>query len=192
VGRALDVLYYVMLPLVSKWMLTLAKSVSADTVLPGQSLVYSLTVNNADPYNAATGVTLNDTLPVSTTFVSADGPYSYSNGVVTWLGLVPPQQHRQHLTVAVPSDVPWGSAIVNKDYAISVPPDATRCTVGRSTTVAGAFLDDTDSSSGWLQKVYAAEYMHRLANGEQAIRRYGVNTIAWNGMLYPARPSGRS
>jgi uncharacterized repeat protein (TIGR01451 family) len=187
--------YRVMLPLVSKWTLTLAKSVSADTVLPGQSLVYSLTVNNADPYSAATGVTLHDTLPVSTTFVSADGPYSYSNGVVTWLGLTVPAGGSivQHLTVTVPSDVPWGSAIVNQDYAISVPPD-TMALYGLpvTTTVAGAFFDDfSDPSSGWLQGEYTppgnmCTPPGKWRAGYQA-GRYGVNTVcAWNGMLYPA------
>jgi uncharacterized repeat protein (TIGR01451 family) len=187
--------YRAMLPVVNKWMLTLAKSVSSDVVMPGQSLVYSLTVNNTDPYYAAPGVTLNDTLPVSTTFVSADGAFSYSNGVVTWLGLTVPAGGSvvRHLTVTVPSGVSWGSAIVNKDYAISVPPDPqTLYGLPVTATVPGTFFDDfSDPSSGWMQGEYTPPDNMCTPPGKWRAGyesgRYGVNTVcAWNGMLYPA------
>jgi hypothetical protein len=115
--------------------------------------VYSITVNNTDGYNAATGVTLNDTLPLSTTFAGADGAYSYSNGVVTWLGLTVPAGGSvvQHLTVTVPSGVPFGAKLVNKDYTISVPPNPT-VVYGPpvTSTVVGTFFDDfTNPASGW-------------------------------------------
>ncbi len=65
----------VMLPMVRKWMLTIAKSVSASTAMPGQTLVYSITVNNTDSSNAATGVDFyNDTVPVSATFAERGWP----------------------------------------------------------------------------------------------------------------------
>lgn len=187
--------YRLMLPIVSKWMLTIAKSVSTNIALPGQTLVYSITVNNTDSYNAATGVVLNDTLPVSTTFVSVDGGGSYSNGVVTWSGLSVPAGGNvvRHLTVTVPSDVPWGTAIVNKNYSISIPPDATTM-YGQpiTTTVAGTFFDDfSDPTSGWMQGEYTPPGNMCTPPGKWRAGyqsgRYGVNTVcAWNGMLYPA------
>ena len=144
--------YRVMLPIVRKWMLTIGKSVSAGTAMPGQSLVYSITVNNTDGYNAATGVSINDTLPVSTTFVSADGA-SFSNGVVTWSGLSVPAAGSvvRHVTVAIPSSVSWEVKIVNKDYSVSAPPDTT-VVYGPpvTTTLAGTFVDDfTNPATGW-------------------------------------------
>ncbi len=194
--------YRVMLPIVSKWMLTLAKSVSTDIVLPGQTLVYSITVNNTDSYNAATGVVLNDTLPVSTTFVSADGGDLDLNGVVTWPGLTVPAGGSvvRRLTVTVPSDVPWGTAIVNKNYSISVPPN-TMTMYGQpvTTTVVGTFFDDfSDPTSGWPLYDYNASTFNCTSPGSLAARyttsggvnnspAYGISVAcAWNGYIFPA------
>ena len=62
--------------------LSIAKSDSADPVLPGDSLTYTVTVSNAGP-SAANDVAVTDTLPAGVTFVSSSGCTEDPNGVPT-------------------------------------------------------------------------------------------------------------
>ncbi len=65
--------------------LAISKADSPDPVAVSQNLTYTLTVINNGP-NTATGVTVTDTIPASTTFASASsgqGSCSQANGVVT-------------------------------------------------------------------------------------------------------------
>ena len=50
---------------------------------PGQTLTYTLTITN-NGNQGATGVTVSDTLPANTTFVSASDGGTFNGGVVTW------------------------------------------------------------------------------------------------------------
>jgi uncharacterized repeat protein (TIGR01451 family) len=189
--------YRAILPFVSKWMLSVSKSASSDIVMPGQSLVYSITVNNADSHSAATGMTINDPLPVSTTFAGADGPFTFSNGVVTWSGLTAPAGGSlvQHLTVTVPSNLPLGTQLVNQDYAISAPPNPT-VVYGPpvTSTVAGTFFDDfSNPASGWPVQNWTGGIVCGPPPG--SVRSgylpggagYGINVgCAWNGQVFPA------
>lgn len=181
------------LPLVIRWMLGVSKSASR-AAWPGQSLVYTITVHNRDTVTA-TGVMISDTIPASTTFVTADGAYSYTNRVVSWPDLtVPPGGDVvRHLTVAVPADAPAGFNVVNKDYAISVPPDpmAAYGPPVTSTTPFSFFDDFSNPASGWPVHYYdpslgqcpppgpwTAAY---LPGGE-----YGISAAcAWNGIVVP-------
>ncbi len=63
--------------------LSIAKSDSADPVLAGQDLTYTLVVANDGPSDA-TNVVATDAVPAGTSFVSADGGGSESGGIVTW------------------------------------------------------------------------------------------------------------
>jgi uncharacterized repeat protein (TIGR01451 family) len=59
------------------------------SVVAGQTLTYTLTFRN-DGNQAATGVTLTDTLPANTSFVSASNGGALVGNVVTWnIGSVP-------------------------------------------------------------------------------------------------------
>ena len=148
--------YRVFLPVVSKWTLTISKS-AASSVWPGQSLVYTITVNNLDSSQSAYPVTIMDTVPANTTFAGADGTFDFFNGVVTWSGLtVPPGDSiTQHLTVTVASNA-LGTPIVNNQYSVSVPPNPmVLFGIPVTTTVVGDFSDDfSNPASGWP----AAEY----------------------------------
>ena len=62
--------------------LSLAKTDTPDPVLNGQSITYHLTVSNGGP-DAATGVTLTDTVPAGTTFVSATPSQGTCTSAVT-------------------------------------------------------------------------------------------------------------
>jgi len=64
--------------------LEIGKSNGVDTVEPGDTLVYTLTIANSGP-QGATGVRITDELPAHTTFVSAsDGGTQTTPGIVTW------------------------------------------------------------------------------------------------------------
>src|SRR5262245_21252897 len=65
---------------------SVTKSDSSDPVLTGQSLSYTLLVSNAGP-NAATGVTVIDTLPAGVSFISAT-PSGAGNSCTQASGIV--------------------------------------------------------------------------------------------------------
>jgi uncharacterized repeat protein (TIGR01451 family) len=189
--------YRAMFPLISKWMLALGKSASSNVVWAGQSLVYSLTVYNKDTA-AASGVLLTDTVPTGTVFVSADGggTFNAASRVVSWSGLTMPAQSSvvRHLTITVPSGDLIGFRVVNKDYAISVPPNPmTMFGLPITTPVAFDSLDDfSNPASGWPIgswtggiECYPPPGSWRA--GYMTGGTYGVNTgCAWNGMVYPS------
>jgi uncharacterized repeat protein (TIGR01451 family) len=56
---------------------SVTKTDTPDPVAPGSNLTYTITASNAGPSNAAT-VTVNDTLPAGTTFVSLASPGGWS------------------------------------------------------------------------------------------------------------------
>ncbi len=196
----LRVNYRVFMPIIHKWTLTLSKVASASYVRAGDTLVYSITVGNTSSPDAV-GVVLTDTVPVSTTFVSADGGgvYDSLSRVVTWSNLTVPANSsiELHMTVAIPGSFPFGTRFVNDNYAITVPPNPI-ILYGRPVTVPAAseFFDDfSNPASGWGVGEYTppggnicvpppgAWRAGYLSNGAG----YGVNTLCvWNGKLYPA------
>ncbi|MDQ6892340.1 MAG: hypothetical protein M3167_06635 [Acidobacteriota bacterium] len=62
--------------------LTISKSAPA-TIASGQNLTYTITYGNTGS-GGATGVSIRDTIPSGTTFVSATGGGTAASGVVTW------------------------------------------------------------------------------------------------------------
>ena len=64
----------------------MSKTDNRTTATAGETLTYTINVENTSPLNA-TGVTVLDTLPANATFVSADNGGTHINGVVTWSGL---------------------------------------------------------------------------------------------------------
>ena len=63
--------------------LSITKTDSADPVLAGTDLTYTLSVTNAGPSDA-TNVVVSDPVPAGTSFVSADGGGLEAAGTVAW------------------------------------------------------------------------------------------------------------
>ncbi len=102
--------------------LSLAKVASPSPVQAGGLLTYTLAaVNNSTI--ALTNVLITDTVPVSTSFVSASSPFSGpdANGVVTWsLGVLNPNTSATRtMVVQVDSLAPVGSVITNTAWVTS-------------------------------------------------------------------------
>ena len=120
--------------------LSLIKGDSPDPVVAGESLVYTLTVDNAGP-QTADGTVVTDTLPPGVTFVSAStstGTATHSGGVVTWnLGNVDPGDPARTLTVTVTVDPQTTGALVNSASVASdtADPDASNNLATSTTTV---------------------------------------------------------
>lgn len=102
--------------------LNLSKSAGPTPVQAGGLLTYTLTVINN---SAATvgGVVITDTVPVSTTFDSATGPFvgPAANGVVTWsLGTLDPATSATvEMIVRVDALAPNGSVVTNTAWLSS-------------------------------------------------------------------------
>jgi uncharacterized repeat protein (TIGR01451 family) len=89
--------------------LTVTKDDGLTEVVPGQTVVYTLTItNNGD--QDATGVVVADTLPTSTSFVSASDGGTESGGVVTWnIGaLAAGASVQRTVTIQVDATIPAG------------------------------------------------------------------------------------
>ena len=82
--------------------LVLSKVAAAVPVGPSSNLSYTITLKNIGNA-AATGVTITDPIPANTSFVSADGGGTATNGTVTWSGLsvAPGGSISLHLTVGI-------------------------------------------------------------------------------------------
>ena len=63
--------------------LSITKTAGVTEVLAGGEIVYTISVENSGPSNAA-NVSITDVLPAETTFVSADNGGVHANGTVSW------------------------------------------------------------------------------------------------------------
>jgi uncharacterized repeat protein (TIGR01451 family) len=111
-------------------LLSIEKSASADAVQAGSLLTYTLTVENTGDI-PATGMTITDTVPEDTSFVSAEGGGQLTGGEVRWTGLTLPvgDSATARFTVQVDSPLPDGAQLANVDYGV-------RCAEGVSATNA--------------------------------------------------------
>lgn len=186
--------YRVWMPLVSLWQLDISKTLPSGAVWPGQSFVYTITVNNRNTADA-TGVVISDVVPISMTFVGADGAYTYANRELGWRDLTVPAGGSivRHVTLAVPSGASLGSVILDK-YAVSVPPNPT-ILYGPPVPVSIAFTyfdDFSNAASGWPIQYYDESLSHCPPPGPWYANYlpgggYGIGVgCAWNGIVVPA------
>ena len=94
--------------------LQLTKTASAATVIPGDTLIYTLAYENTGN-DQATGVTLEDHLPADVTFVSASGSATESGGIVSWnLSMIPAgQTGSETITVTINASATDGTVLHN-------------------------------------------------------------------------------
>ncbi|MBN1660810.1 MAG: DUF11 domain-containing protein, partial [Anaerolineae bacterium] len=100
-------------------MLSVTKTAAPDPVEAGGLLTYTLVVANGGNAHA-TGVILTDTLPVSTTFVSATAGGALVGGEVRWTGqtVAAGATLAVHLVVRVDSSLAAGDTLANSDYGV--------------------------------------------------------------------------
>jgi len=126
--------------------LVLTKLASTDTVLSGETLTYTLVARNLGPL-VATNITITDTVPASTTYVtgsaSDEGTANFPTpgGLITWqtgISLTTNQRLTRTFVVSVDADLAPGSTIMNTGYI-----SATNIAAGQSsntviTTIASS------------------------------------------------------
>ena len=152
--------------------LSLAQTDSPDPVAAGATLTYTLSYGNSGNANA-TGVVLTDTIPASTSFVSATGGGTLSGGTVTWaLGTVAAGGSGSvQLVVQVQSPLPNGISLPAgaagidsaETAAVSAVPIATMVTSSPSLTLLAS--DGPDPVGAGMNLTYTLTY----ANGGNAI-----------------------
>ncbi len=98
--------------------LALQKTASSAEVNPGELLTYTLSVTNTQMALPATGVILTDTIPASTSFVSASGPHTLNGKQVEWsfASLAGGESTSVDLVVKVGTET--CSLIENADYGV--------------------------------------------------------------------------
>ncbi len=105
---------------------------AADVVWAGDNIEYTINASNpgSDPLSA---VTLKNTLPSGTTFVSADSGGAYASGSVAWTvgALAPGSSSTVHLTVAVDKHAANNTVIPDTVHA--------SCSEGAASTADGDY-----------------------------------------------------
>ena len=97
--------------------LRLEKTASAESVQPGETLTYTLTVWDTHLFKPASGIVIRDTLPAGTSFVAATGPYTPNGSEIQWdiSSLDAGTTFEITLTVLVQADAL--GPVVNADYS---------------------------------------------------------------------------
>ena len=125
--------------------LSVVKSGAPDPVAPGETIEYQITVGNSAPQ--ATNVTLSDTLPPGTTFVSLTSPPGWTSStpamgatgtVTSSISPMPMGFASFQLVVRVDASVADGTMITNTATVVGsdVDPDATNNSSTATTTVS--------------------------------------------------------
>jgi uncharacterized repeat protein (TIGR01451 family) len=101
--------------------ITVTKTDGVTTVEPGDTLTYTITVANPTADSNATNLSVSDTLPAGTTFVSASNGGTETSGVVTWsiASLAGGANVTRTVTVTVNSNVSDGTVLTNTATASS-------------------------------------------------------------------------
>jgi uncharacterized repeat protein (TIGR01451 family) len=117
--------------------LSVAKTDSPDPVTAGQNITYTITVNNAGP-NTASTVSLSDTIPTGTTFVSFTSP-------VGWTPSTPPVGGTGTVTATNPSlTVAAGAQTFTLVVNVNA---ATTGTVTNTATITSATSDSNNANN---------------------------------------------
>jgi uncharacterized repeat protein (TIGR01451 family) len=152
--------------------LSLAQTDSPDPVAAGATLTYTLSYGNSGNANA-TNVVLTDTIPASTTFVSATGGGTLSGATATWnLGTVAAGGSGSvQMTVRVQTPLTNGIGLTSGAASIdcaetaSVPGPSIATTVTSSPMLSVLASDGPDPVGAGMNLTYTLTY----ANGGNAV-----------------------
>jgi uncharacterized repeat protein (TIGR01451 family) len=119
--------------------LTISKTDGPDPVLAGANLTYTLNWSNTGNMDA-TSLVVTDTVPASTTFVSATGGGTESGGVVTWTAasLAAGASGSAQMVVRVTSPLANGTVLTNSAYSADCAETAPVAGAAVTTTVTSA------------------------------------------------------
>ena len=100
--------------------LSISKTADSTEAIPGDTITYTLSVENTGNVTA-TNLVLQDTLPANTTFVSASDGGSEANGIVTWTltSLAPGESGDQAVIVRINTPLDSGTTICNSSSLYS-------------------------------------------------------------------------
>ncbi len=98
--------------------LTLTKTASAETILQGQPLTYTLTITHTHPLSPTMNVVLTDTIPAGMVFLSATLPYSQTGKVIEWDFASLGPGATTHVTMTVGAPLTLTGTITNSVYGV--------------------------------------------------------------------------
>ena len=157
-------------------MLTVKKSVNKTSALPGDQLVY--TIGYANTGNAAaSGVVISDPLPSRTTFISATGGGTNTNGTVTWnIGTVNAGASGSvTLTVVLDATFPGGTTIVNNTATLSA-------------TGVSSLAGSTSTSVSASQKLSITKVISATTRRDVTVTNVATISSSETGALAPTAP----
>ena len=169
--------------------LVIAKTDSADPVIAGNDLTYTVTVQNQGPSDAQS-VVVNDTLPAGVTLVSTSGCNEDPAGVANCtLGTIAAGASKQYtITVEVDSDVAHGTVLTN---SASVSSDTTDPVSGNN-----AITEDTTVNAEADLSISKSDAPDPVLAGEQLVYTITVNNAgpsdAQNVSVADTLPAGLS
>ena len=103
---------------VAPYSAVLSKRVSASQALPGQVLTYTLRLRNTHDFASLSALTISDTLPTGTTFVTATLPFTRTGDTFVWGRPDLPARASWEVNLSVRVPLTSGETILrNADYA---------------------------------------------------------------------------
>jgi serine protease AprX len=96
----------------------LEKVASADLVMPGDLITYTLTITHEHAVSPTTNVVLTDTIPVDTSFVSATEPYTLNDDIIRWDFPSLEAMQSASVELVVRADFSATGTVTNLDYAV--------------------------------------------------------------------------
>ncbi len=125
--------------------LSITKTDGRTTAQPGETLTYTITIQNSSPA-AASGVTVTDALPSQVTYQSASDSPLVTGNTLTWNGLNVPGNGQKILTVQVRvRDDAQNGVIISNTAQIQGGPSATDTTAVVGSTQESFRVTITDS-----------------------------------------------
>ena len=168
---------YVMEGVLGQADLSLSASVSWESNTGNSNLLFSLTISNAGP-SAATGVVISNQIPTNTTFISATGGATPTNGVllVNLGSLAAGAASPAQVVVQVPPEIDYIRSPffeVFQVFADQTDPNLTNnsvsvfCLVNGSNLTISTVTNQTNLTATVNQRVneYSTELIARLPNG---------------------------